>query len=101
VNHVLPEMLFFVGDVRDPSGIAANSDKITAEIMNTMHALRRIITPTPKDSFLKAGQPPAGASREDLKNLEDTTMKQFQDLRKFALEEVHRFVVPMDAGFPF
>jgi hypothetical protein len=84
---VIPEMLFFIGDVRDPSGIAENSDKVTAEILATMHALRRVVFPKPGDGFLKFSIP-EDKSKEEISEIERKYMKQFHDLRDYAMEEV-------------
>jgi hypothetical protein len=54
LSKLLPEMLFFVGSVRTPDGIEGN-EKITTKVLNTMHALRRLInfdTLKPSDTTL-------------------------------------------------
>ena len=43
VNEVIPELGFFIGDVRTPQGINEGNEIITKKIMNSMQGLRRSI----------------------------------------------------------
>lgn len=58
VNTIVPELQYFVGDVRTPDGIEQGIEKISNKTLCTLNALRRIVSPTKlipiRDVFLRS-----------------------------------------------
>lgn len=76
IKEIIPEIMFFVGDVRTEAGISESSDTALAKLMHSMHALRRMFTVSGNDEFLLSAMPGS--------NLEES----LRELKDFALEKV-------------
>lgn len=101
IKRIIPETLFFVGDVRGTDGANAGSDTILIKLMGSMHALRRILSTSanPKDQILNAD------FEDPRKTIPLSVEKQFkicQDLKEFALDDVRHLCIFPDSFFtPF
>ena len=77
VKDLIPELLFFVGDVRTDNGMSEGAEKITAKVVNTLHALRRIISfpeVSDSDSFLSCQEGDTDGDRELLEKIQKVAL---------------------------
>lgn len=88
VNDVIPELAFFVGDMRTPDGHEHN-DRIAEKIMHTFQGLRRCMANNVSmlDKFIMGGSPGNLTPLDD----NDDSKAIFAELQHFVMYEVMHF----------